>query len=388
MPAFQKRAAKTAEDFPEPKKAKKAVVEDHVQTKVDTIIAALHDDSFEVPGTKSNREMLIAMAPCILATPRDQRHAHMESMVKSFQEVFADEASRLQDKVAEGEGAMAEASRDLASRKAEAESAASDLQMKVDEVKGKQVDLAESVGVTRNAETTLKDTKFELSTLVETKSDLAREQEEAQARMENFNMFKNGDQESAAPKEEHNLLKTLASFLKKIKADVSLVAALPMALGRKPAERTDFDANAVVEVEKKLEEKLREVAAGVQSNEALIAEKTDFQGTSEKALVNAKEKQRALAEAMLAVRADQKELTTILATKKEAVIEQEFTVKALEGEHNEKLSFFKAHQEKQSTLTELIERDTPVEADVEVVAPMEEVIGAVEAIPETVHEAV
>merc|ERR1711904_510950 len=86
--------------------------------------------------------------------------------------------------------------------------------------------------------------------------------------------------------------------------------------------------------------------------------------------MGAKEKQRAAAEAMLVVKAEQKQLIANLSKKKEAVIEQEFEIKALEGQHNESLDGLSAHQQVQTTLIELIERVTPVEpvAEVEAVA--------------------
>merc|ERR1719160_54152 len=125
----------------------------------------------------------------------------MEIMVGSFKEVFANQEARLQDKVAETDAKKAEASNELASRKANAESAAAELQEKVDELKARQFALAEAVGVTRDAEKALKDTQFEVGILEETKSDLAQEQEAAQATMENFNAFKDGNQD------EQSLLK-------------------------------------------------------------------------------------------------------------------------------------------------------------------------------------
>jgi len=381
MPAIQKRTEKIAEVFPEPKKARKAAVANPVQAEIDSIIAALHDEAFEVPGSKSNREMMIAMAPSILGTPRDQRHTHMESMVGSFVELFAQEEVRLQNKVAETQAKMTEASTVLDSHKAEAETAASNLQAKVDELKGKQVACADSVGVTRSAEATLKDAQFELSHLEDLKSLLKEEQEVAQGRMENFIMFKDGKQDSSFPKEEQNMLKTLATFLRKIKADVSLVAAVPMALGRKPEERSEFDSMTVGEMEKLMEDKLQQMAAEVEKNETSLAEATTHKATSEAALVEAKEKQRAAAEDMLAVKAEQKERTMILAKKKEAVVEQEFVVKALAGEHGEKMSFLKAHQDQQKTLTELVERVTPAEpvADNGIEVTMEEIVEAAAA---------
>jgi hypothetical protein len=375
MPAIQKRVATTEQDFPELKKSRKAEVEeslvlDPVQTKVASITTALQDEALQVPGPKSCREMLIAMAPSILATPRDQRHEQMESVVQSFSEIFAEEETRHQSKIAESEMKVAEASSELASRNAEAVSASSELQVKVDELKDKQAALAAIVGVTQNAEATLKDLRFELSHLEETKTDLAQEQEAAQSIMETFNMFKDSTQEIQFPKEEHNLLKTIGTFLKKSKADVSLVAAVPMALGRKGTERSEFDAMVVVEMEKKLDEKLHAIAAQVQSNTALIAEKTNSKATWETELMDSKGKQRAAAEAMLAVKAEQKQLVANLSTKKESVIEQEFEIKALEGQHDESLGGLRAHQQVQNTLIELIDRVAPVEpvAEVETVA--------------------
>jgi len=400
MPAFQKRTAQTVSGYSEPKKAKKTVVEDldPVQAKVASITSALQDDTFEVAGPKSNRAMLIAMAPSLLATPQDKRHAHMESMIDTFKEVFANEEGRLQQKVVEAQATVAEASTEISSRKAEVESAASALQVKVDELKGTQTTLAADVHVTRSAEATFKDVEFDLSMMEETKSDLAQEQSVAQEKMESFSMFKEGNQEeNSAPMEEHNLLKALATFLKKIKADASLVAALPMALGRKPAERSEFDAMTVVELEKKLEEKLRDIAARVHENKEAIEEKTASKATTESALVEAKQKQRVGAEALLAVKAAQKQLTANLSLKQQAVIEQEFVLKGSESDLDEKKVFLKAHQVTQSTLIELIERVTPVEPVVQEVSEvpvveaveevvMEEVAAEAAAVPETVPD--
>lgn len=209
-------------------------------------------------------------------------------------------------------------------------------------------------------EATLKDLKLELSGLDDTKSFLAEEQEVAQTRMENFNMFKDGNRdESNTPKEQHNLLKILGAFFRKIKADASLVAAVPMALGRNADERSEFDAMVVIELEKKLEEQMRKIAEKVKENECLTLEKNNILQTSETTSVAAKNTQRKEAEAMLAIKAEQKQCAVTLERKKEAVIEQEFVVKAVESEHNEKILILQAHLDIQSTLIGLLERVTP-----------------------------
>lgn len=389
MPAIQKRSAQTAPNSPEPKKAKK---QSPWQEKVGRITTVLQDNDFEVPGPCSNRQMLIAIAPSVLSTPRDKRDVHMESMVQSFKEVFASEEARLQSKVAEAEATVAAASTELASRKAETESAASELEAKATELKGKLTSLAEDVQATQNSEAALSAVQTELSELEDTKTLLTEEQEVAHARMESFQVLKEGKfEESGTPKEEHNTLKTIAMFLKKIKADVSLVAAVPVALGRKPAERSEFDIIAVTEMQKKLEEKLHDIAAQVHENAAAIVEKTASKERAETALSEARAKQREHAETLLAVKAEQNQLTHNLSMKKQAVVEQEFVLKGLDAEHKEKTIFLTAHQDTQSVLVELMEHETAPEPAAEVPEPvaetpvtMEEM--AAEAVPESVQD--
>lgn len=393
MPAIQKRTgyAKIAQELPEAKKAKKAAIDVVENPKIAAITTALEDESFVVAGPESNREMLIQMAPVIFATPKDQRHAHMEAMAQNFKEVFANEEARLQGKVAETEAKINEASNELESRKAAAEVTSSDLQVKANVIIALEDALADSEKATAEADSTLKEVTWELNFAKEMKSDLSAEQEGAKSMMESFTKFKDGCDESLDAEEQQNQLKTLGAFCKKIKADVSLVAALPMALGRKPAQRSDFDAMVVDQLEQKLEGKLTEIAEKVESNETEIVEKTDFKATSETRFGEATEKQIKWAEAVEEVKAEQDKIHDTLVTKREAVIKQEFAVKAVEAELSEKIAFLKAHQDLQNTLTELIELVTPVEpevvtADTAEAAPVAEVVmaDAMEAVPEPV----
>merc|ERR1712216_123600 len=119
------------------------------------------EESFVVPGAQSNRELLITMAPFILGTSKDQRHAHMEKLVGNFKEVFANEEARLQGKVAEAEVKITETTDELASRKAEVDSALAELQVKINVRTALEIALAESVAVTADSETVFKDVQFE-----------------------------------------------------------------------------------------------------------------------------------------------------------------------------------------------------------------------------------
>jgi len=238
--------------------------------------------------------------------------------------------------------------------------------------------------VTNDAKGAVEDNTFQFSILEDEKSAHAQQQDVIKARMESFQMLKEGNGEENNDPKDH--IKNLVSFFRKIKADTSLLAALPLALGRKKDERSAFDALAVNQLEKMLEEKLCEIAAQIVTNDSAIAEKAALKGTAEAAFSSALKKQRLAAEDLLEVRAERKQLTADLQQKQEAVVEQEFEVKALSSEHKERMVFLKAHQDFQNTLVELLERCAPV-PEVVIEEPEQQVAEVtMEAVPDTVEE--
>jgi len=361
MPAIQKRTVETS--FPEAKKAKVSV-DDPVLGKVAKIAAALESDSFGVPGTYANREMLIAMASAILSTPVDQRNAHQEIAAAMYKEIFATEEARLTQRVGDAFVKVREATEELYEvRKAATSSAETALTKKDEEIKVKLTELAAEVGVTRTAESTLKELSSDLTDLEEIQSYAMEEhQETTNLKTEHFLVLKNGLWEGdVVPKDN---IKVLTSLFRKIKADASMVAALPMVLGRRPAERSEFDSLAASELEQKLEAHLHGLEKSIESNVAKIAEKKTLRDAADGAVVAAKAQQRSSTEALLEFKAQQKQLSFDLSEKEQAVVDQALKMKAVDGDFQEEKAGLESHQRISSDLTELLERTTPVVPEV------------------------
>merc|ERR1711937_1058894 len=179
----------------------------------------------------------------------------------------------------------------------------------------------------------------------------------------------------------------MGSFFRKIHVDASMVAALPTALGRKPADRSEFDSLAVSELEKNLEAKLETLAQKIEGHDGMMAAKKAEKEAAESAHATAKAQQRASTEALLKLKAEQKQLIAELSEKKTAVIEQEFAVQAISADHGERKVGLEAHQRTMSDLTDLLERCTPVPEPAPEVVMEEEVAGvATEEVPETPQE--
>jgi hypothetical protein len=347
MPAFQKRVA-SGSPVRSPKKAKLTPV----QTKVGEVVSALGSDEFRVAGSIKNREMLLALAPTILETPRDVRHPMQGELGEILKEVFLAEGTRLKEKVQETEKAIDSATADVTSHKAAVEAANADVEGKNAELKEKMAVLAADVGVSRTAKSTFEATTSELSDLQEVKELQLSEQQDTAAKAENFASLKATSQPNLkAPKE-------LVPFFRKLKVDSSLLAALPTALARGPEERTPFDDLTVTELEKKLTTKVEECDAKVKETDTLVAEKTAMKETHETALNAALAKQRAGAEALLQARAEHKDLSAILAEKKTQALDGQMALKAVEAELSQRASEVELHHEVEGKLTELLERES------------------------------
>lgn len=383
MPAIQKRVIKNCE-FPEAKKAKIQTVEDPVLAKVHAVAAAVQDVNFVVPGSDANREMLIAMMPAVLATPVDERHSHQYSVAGTFKELFLNEDSRLTERVAQAKAKAIESHTELTTRKAMVATAEAALKQKSEELKAKQVDLAREVHVTRDAESTLKQATSELTDLEETKGFDDEEQETATTlKTERFLLLKEGSWEGEIVPKEH--VKALQSFFRKIHVDASMAAALPVALGRKPTDRSEFDNLAVSELEAKLEARLLHLTQQTENNTKAIVAKKVEKDAAESALAAAKAQQRLSTEALLALKAEQKQRSAELSGKQQVVIEQEFEVQAVDADHSSRKLALEAHQSVLTVLTELLERTAPI-PEVVVEEPVVEV--AMDVVPEPVQEPV
>jgi len=347
--------------FPEAKKAKVAL-DDPVLHKVATITATLESDKFVVPGADANRQMLIAMAPSLLATPADQRHAHQHTLAAMFKEVFVTEETRLSQLAHDAEAKVTESSAELSAQKAIASSADSALKDKEGQIKAKLKALADDVGVTRTAESTLKELSSDLIDLEETQSFVIEEQQQTtNIKTEHFLMLKEGSWEGDVVPKDH--VKALTSFFRKkaLNADSSLVAGLPMGLGRKPVERSEFDSLVVTELEQKLEARLQDLAQNIESNVAKISEKNTLKQSADGALIAAKAQQRLSTEALLELKAQQKQLSSELSEKQQTVVDHELTVKAMEVDFQEQKAALESHKEiLRGVLTELLERTTPI----------------------------
>merc|ERR1719388_217286 len=145
-----------------------------------------------------------------------------------FKELFAAEEARLSQQVAEAEAKVSEVNKELSSRKASTSNAEVALKEKGEQVKSKLAELADKVGVTRTAESTFKELVSDLTDLEQTQSFATEEKEATLSLKTNpFLPLKEGTWEGDTVNKDD--VKTLTSFFRKIKADSSMVSALPMA---------------------------------------------------------------------------------------------------------------------------------------------------------------
>jgi len=361
MPAFQKRVMSNAE-VPAPSKKAKVAVEDPVLTKISTIVAAIQDANFAVPGTDTNRDMLVAIAPSVLATPIDARHEQQQSMGDIFKNLFLNEESRLTERITEAQAKVTEATDALATCKATAAASETALKEKTNELKAKQVEVAEDVQASKDAESTFKELMSEIADLDQIKEiDVEAHEAATNMKSEHFIVMREGSWEgdSSGPSVKDHV-KALQSFFRKLHVDASLVAALPRALGCKSTERSEFDSLVVSELEKKLDCRLAELAEKIKGSDAAIAAKQVEKDGAELDLAASKCKQRLSAEALLALKAEQKQLATEQSEKQQVVVEQEYEVRSVEADHNGRQVELKSHQSTLSVLKELLERTTPV----------------------------
>jgi chromosome segregation ATPase len=180
----------------------------------------------------------------------------------------------------------------------------------------------------------------------------------------------------------------LQSFFKKIHVDASMLAALPLSLGRKPADRSEFDNLAASELEKALEATLQEMVQKMESNEAAVVSKKAEKDAAESAHCSAKLEQRTSTEALLALKAQQKQLMAELSEKKKDVIEQEFVVQAVDADRGERKVGLEANQRILSELTELLERRTPPAPEPTPEVAVEEDVAGVATVTDVVLQAV
>lgn len=349
MPAILEKRV-TDSSAPSPKKARTAV-----QKQVQEVVATLSSEDFQVAGSSANRQMLLALAPCVLQTPQNGRHPFQEEIGGMLKEVFQTEVARLKANAQDIQASIDNSGAGIAACKAAVDVAASNVQKKDAELKEKMAVLATDVGVARTAKEALDATVSDLTEQQEFKELYAEEKKDLAAKVESFAFLKEGSWETDAPKDQ---IKVLVSLFRKLKADASLVAALPMALGRKPDERSQFDSLTVTELEKKLTGKVEELENKLKEIEASLSEKEALKTTNESAFTVAENKKRTGAEALLQTRAEQKELDSTLAEKKQKVTEGEIEHKALEAEHSQKTSELNFHEGVQGKLIELLERTT------------------------------
>lgn len=285
------------------------------------------------------------------------------------------EGQRLKQKVQETQAEIEGAAADMTARKAAVQASTVDVEGKSVELKEKMAVLAADVRVAQAAKCSFDETVSELTTLEETKELQVSKQQDVATKAASFALLKDGQWEGDAPKDK---IKDLASFFKKLKADLSLVTALPIALARKPEERSQFDALTVAELEKKLTGKVEECETQVKDAQALVAQKAGVKEIQDAALTAALTKQRAGAEALLQARAEHKDLRAVLTEKNAQVTDGQTACKSLEAELFQRTSELECHQEIQRKLIELLERQGDAGPEVATGEEIQEVVAGEE----------
>jgi len=346
-----KRAASPKAHSPKPKKSKA----DPVKIKANSVVDALNDGNFEVPGHFNVREMLVAAAPNVLRTLQDERHSYQETIFRMLAEVFQAEEARRQGVVAEVKGRVDAAESELSVRQAAKGSAEANVQAKNEEIAAKKEVLATDAAAVR-AEETVQREALEHKSAAAAENQVHLNEKEKSLKVQNVDLeaLKAGSWDGTRAQRAH--LSVVTPFFKKLSADASMITAMQSALGKKPDERGVFDNMVVTQVEETLAKHFVSLEGLLANTEAVVAEKTATANTAEQSHSACQEKQSASAAAVTAAQGEKKELEGVLKAQAKTVNEQQKIVDKLTNELNTVEASHQEAAEVNATVTFLRER--------------------------------
>lgn len=247
------------------------------------------------------RDMLIAMVPSTLCVPADQRGELQAKCVSMIDETFSAVAEQL--KVAMD---------DETAKVAAVEASKSELESKVVEAEAMHTAASELAEAKTAAHVKASQKRASLSEVLASKKAeqeqgnaslmRARKEKEPVTNMlaSEFKSLLDGTWDTQEQAETH--IRAVSALARNLGIEESMLAALPAALGRKPAERGAFDIMLVQECNQKFQNKVAEIdlelkngapaeaerAAAVAAAETALQEGMSAEGTTANELLSAK----------------------------------------------------------------------------------------------------
>jgi len=317
------------------KKAKtEAKEKDPVKEAVKVLTTAFDDEEQVGLSTvpEITKEMLGSVIPTVLGAgaAADERHSYQAQMAKAIGEVLKEVVKIWEGKVVETESAVTAAEATKAEKVGVAETAESTLTTKTSQTEAAQEKLSSAKQALVVPDCRFGSCKDDVDSLSVQSATKEAELEKVKGVIsENFEPLKAGVEwpsakDKAAGEKKH--LGAIGSMLKQLHADTSLMSALQSALTRKPAERGQFDAMAIEQLENILTSKVTEHETHINNAETLKGEKTAAVAAAETTLANAEAAKTQGEEDLEAAKKAQKEASTALKEAKKAVDEQDSAV--------------------------------------------------------------
>jgi len=269
-------------------------------------------------------------------------------------ETFEVEGQRLKLLVDEAQAKFDSANADMATCQNRIDGAKADLQAKLEEIKEKEAILAEDVENTKEAKDELKETTDQQKAAEEAKSVLSMELEKYQsAKVESFDTLWEGCWENIKEQKQH--LSVLTPIFKKLSADVSLIGALPSALGKKPEERGDFDNMVVRQLREFFAAQIETAGARLQDAAATL-ESQEAEVDAKQVVLEAYQEKQEDREASIAVaKIEQEEKEAALEKADLAGEAQQGVVKSAADKFELLSTDFKAHQDMAADVSWLVQ---------------------------------
>jgi len=319
--------------------AKKAKTEDPVKEAIKVLNAAFDDE--DQVGLSTVPEITKEMLGSVIATSlgagaaADERHDYQAKMADAIGEVLKEVVKIWEGKVVEAQGSVTAAEATKTEKDGIAATAESTLATKTSETEAAQETLAAAKAALAEAGTNLgkcKDAvdKFDVD-LVKKENELGKVKG---VLTENFEVLKAGVEWATAKEQkegEKKHLGPISTMLKTLHADTSLMSALQSALTKKPAERGQFDAMAIEQLETILTSKITELESHINNAESIKAAKVAAVSEAETTLADSEAAKTKGEEDLEAAKKAQKEAQTALKDSKKAVDEQESAVEEAKG---------------------------------------------------------
>lgn len=290
-----------------PKRAR--VSSDPVKAKVNALAAAFDDDQqvgmVNIPTPC--RTMLGAVLASALGPGAgvDERHKYQSGVTSAIGDVLGQVVAAWEAKLSEVSSVHAGAESETSQRAAVVSAAEADLKAKSDDADSKEAAFLDASQGLMVAESDVTDSQLEVDVCESQKDSKTGEKDKVTKLLnDHFLVLKTcnwtGPDEQA--KSEAKLSKPLVTLLKKLKADGSLLTAMPSALSKTPEVRGTFDNMVVTQLEGLITAHIAELDAWLNNFESTLAEKNGVVEAKKSALEAATQKKASCDEALQAAK--------------------------------------------------------------------------------------